>query len=80
MLGPGIRVEHQPQVNRVVVYFLRRFFETISSLLPDKYKQNVLVLHKQLSAVMRIISSQPKVDVDLFEQLCVDIITFHGFV
>ena len=53
--------------------FSEEVVETISSLLPGKYKQNVLLLHKQLSAVMRIISSQRKVDVDLFEQLCMDI-------
>ena len=53
--------------------FSEEVVETISSLLPDKYKQNVLLLHKQLSAVMWIILSQRKVDVDLFEQLCMDI-------
>ena len=56
----------------------RRFFSeeavsTIESLLPEKHKENVLLLHKYLSAVFRVISSRRKVDMNLFQELCINI-------
>ena len=55
----------------------RRFFseeviETIEDLVPEKYKENLLLLHKQLSVILRVVSFSGQVDVDAFQQHCLD--------
>ena len=53
----------------------RRFFsnelkEVLVELIPEKHQVNALLLHLQLSSILRIISCTSKVDVDKFDELC----------
>ena len=55
----------------------RRFFSeevlpTLREIVPLKYNENLLILHKQLSIILRVVSSTGQVDVDAYEQLCLD--------
>ena len=57
----------------------RRFFSeecvaVISHLCTDQNREMVLLAHKQLSVILRIISSTQKIKVDLFEKLCKEFI------
>ena len=55
----------------------RRFYseeivQTLSDIVPEKYKENLLLLHKQLSIILRIVSFTGQIIVDIYEQLCQD--------
>ena len=55
----------------------RRFFSeevvnTIRDLVPEKYKEHLLTLHKQLSVILRVVSFSGEVDIDAYHQLCLD--------
>ena len=44
--------------------------QTLSEIIPEKYKQNLLLLHKQLSIILHAVSFTGQINVDLYEQLC----------
>ena len=44
--------------------------QTLSDIIPEKYKENLLLLHKQLSIILRVVSFTGQINVDLYEQLC----------
>ena len=53
----------------------RRFFSSelrpvLEELIPDKYKENALLLHVQLSAVLRLVSCTEKLDMIKYKELC----------
>ena len=56
----------------------RRFFsEEIvpTEIMPQKYDENILLLHKQLSGILCMVSYTGQIDVDAYEQLCFDFTT-----
>ena len=44
--------------------------QTLSEIIPEKYKENLLLLHKQLSIILHVLSFTGQINVDLYEQLC----------
>ena len=53
----------------------RRFFseevlECLKGLLDEKHKENVLLLHRQISTILSVVSSSRQVDVTKFKSLC----------
>ena len=44
--------------------------QTLSEIIPEKYKQNLLLLHKQLSIILHGVSFTGQINVDLYEQSC----------
>ena len=53
----------------------RRFFseevlKTITSLVGEKCRENLLLLHRQLSTILSVISSNREVDVPKYQELC----------
>ena len=55
----------------------RRFFseevlQTLLDIIPKKYEENLLLLHKQLSIILRIVSFNGQINVDIYDQLCQD--------
>ena len=44
--------------------------QTLSEIIPEKYKENLLLLHKQLSIILHVVSFTGQLNVDLYEQLC----------
>ena len=52
--------------------FSEEVLPTLRKIIPLKYNENLLLLHKQLSVILRVVSSTNQVDVDAYEQLCLD--------
>ena len=50
--------------------------DTIEKLADSKHKDNLLLLHRQLSTILSVVSSSRKVELVKFKDLC-DITTFH---
>ena len=55
---------------------LRSFSEevvpTLEKIVPEHYKNNLLLLHKQLSVILRIVSYTGQINVEAYEQVCQD--------
>ena len=43
------------------------------SILPEKYKQKVLELHKNISVILRVISCRLKVNIECYNSLCMQV-------
>ena len=57
----------------------RRFFSdqeniinVISELCTDRHRESLLLLHKQLSVIMRVVTSKRKVDMEKYSQIIYD--------
>ena len=46
--------------------------QTLHDIIPKKYPKNLLLLHKQLDIILRIVSYTGQINVDIFNQLCQD--------
>ena len=56
----------------------RRFFseevvKTVSELATEKYRSDILKLHKDISVVLRVVSCTKQIDLDKFSNVCNDI-------
>ena len=50
-------------------FFTKKFLSTILQLVPESHKADVTLLHRNLSAIFRIMSCTRKIDVPEYEQL-----------
>ena len=56
--------------------FSEEVLPTLRKIIPSKHcaksTENLLLLHKQLSVILRVVSATGQVDIDAYEQLCLD--------
>ena len=71
--GHGGTTTNGPQGRR---FFSEEILETIQELLSgkpsEKHRDNVLLLHRQLSTILSVVSSSQKVDLVKFKSLCLE--------
>ena len=65
--GKGGTSTNGPQGRR---FFSEEVLDSIEKLVDDKHKENLMILHRQLSTVLSIVSCTRKVDVMKFKALC----------
>ena len=73
--GKGGTSTNGPQGRR---FFSEEVIDTVEKLADSKHKDNLLLLlHRQLSTILSVVSSSRKVELEEFKDLC-DSTTFHS--
>lgn len=53
-------------------FFSEEIIKTLENIIPEKYREQLMCLHLQLSVILRVISYTGQIDVDAFQKLCLD--------
>lgn len=65
--GKGGTSTNGPQGRR---FFSEELIDTLKKLMPDKHRENILNLHRQISVILAVVSSTRKVNIERFKELC----------
>ena len=76
VIEPAEKVELQLMDLKGEDFFSEELIDSIEKIAGSQHKENLLLLHRQLSTILSVVSSTRKVDLVKFKELC-DTTLFH---